>query len=225
MGLGEVVKTETARSQIRELAGIDPRAHQPLSGVRIRVEQVVPDLVRHGPAQHDPETMVVKCGGLRQQLSAPFVDDAAGSDRGGDGDRPRVFGALEFCDCPRRVLGSPGCGAGDDQVPRSVGPSAASVLSRSHLSRTGPVFQIDSASFTSAFRLVIDSASELVKWRLRTRRGVSAASRTALSGVLCITPAAMDNTATHPMTGLSATINQCDDSTSFMLPACKFIGA
>ena len=138
MGLGGSVEPEAARAQIGELAGVDPGAHQPPLGVRIRLKQVVPDLVRDGSAQHQSKTMVVQRERFRQKLPPRsrrrFVARRWWR-------RSRSPGVFAERSSSATVQGEYSAALGTGRATtstRSVAPSSASVLSRSHLSRTCP---------------------------------------------------------------------------------------
>ena len=81
MGFRGPVEPEGSRAQVGEFARVDASAHQAARGVRVRLKQVVADLVRDGSTQDDAEALVLHRRRLRQKLPPALVDDSPGPDR------------------------------------------------------------------------------------------------------------------------------------------------
>ena len=81
------VEAEGAAFRIRELPGVDRRAHQAPRRMRLRTQQVVPDLVRHGAPEHHPEPVLDGVRPFEHLEALRLFDDPAGAGDRRDGER------------------------------------------------------------------------------------------------------------------------------------------
>src|SRR4029434_2497302 len=80
MRFSGAVEVEAARSEIRKFAGVDARTHEPARGMRVRLQQVVTNLVWHGSAKYETESVIFQCHRFLQQLASTFVENPASAD-------------------------------------------------------------------------------------------------------------------------------------------------
>ena len=76
---GGVVEAEAAALRIGELLRVDRRSHQAARRMRLRAQQVVTDLVRHGAAEHEPQAVIDLVRPFEQLEPLCILDDPAGA--------------------------------------------------------------------------------------------------------------------------------------------------
>ena len=98
-----LIQQEGVAPDVRELERVDVGAHQAM--VRVAgAEQIVANLVRHGPPEHDADPPVVVARPFETLQSDRFVHD---SSRGGERrhcQRSRAFRAHQFADGESRCF-------------------------------------------------------------------------------------------------------------------------